>query len=188
MDQVSSNRKGEKASNSGLDTEEKRWFAVYTRYKREKIVVQRLREKRIEAYVPLQELTRYYTRKIKKVQLPLISCYVFVKITKEQYVPVLETQDIVSFIKFNKELVSIPEAEINILRQIVGEGIEVEISQEKIQIGQLTEIVGGRLTGLRGKVIDQKGEKNFVIELDALQYNLHMQVPKHYLRPVAARR
>ena len=49
MDQVSSNRKGEKASNSGLDTEEKRWFAVYTRYKREKIVVQRLREKRIEA-------------------------------------------------------------------------------------------------------------------------------------------
>ena len=103
MDQVSSNRKGEKASNSGLDTEEKRWFAVYTRYKREKIVVQRLREKRIEAYVPLQELTRYYTRKIKKVQLPLISCYVFVKITKEQYVPVLETQDIVSFIKFNKE-------------------------------------------------------------------------------------
>ena len=182
MDQISDNKKGNRSSNRGIDPEEKRWFAVYTGYKREKIVVKRLREKNIQAYVPLQQLTRYYTRKIKKVELPLISCYIFVKINQSEYIPVLETPDILHFVKFNREMVPIPEQEINILRQIVGEGIEIEVSQEKVKIGQMAEIIGGRLTGLKGRVIDEKGDKNFVIELDALQYNLHMQVPKKYLR------
>ena len=58
-----------------LDTSEARWFAVYARYKREKVVAQRLQEKGIECYLPLQRLTRYYTRKVKQVELPLISGY-----------------------------------------------------------------------------------------------------------------
>ena len=72
-----------------LDTSEARWFAVYARYKREKVVAQRLQEKGIECYLPLQRLTRYYTRKVKQVELPLISGYLFTKITKKEYVPVL---------------------------------------------------------------------------------------------------
>lgn len=171
----------------GLSADEKRWFAVYTRFKREKLVVKRLLEKQIMAYVPLQQLTRYYTRKVKKVELPLISCYIFVKIDQLEYVPVLETPDIVSFVKVQKDLISIPEREINILRQIVGEGIELEVSQSKVQVGQQAEIIGGRLTGLKGKVLSEHGDKNFVIELDTLNYNLHMQVPKKYLQPLGSR-
>ena len=177
---------GKESGKSGIAIDEKRWFAVYTRYKREKIVVKRLLEKNIQAYVPLQEFTRYYTRKVKKVELPLISCYIFVKIDKSEYVPVLETTDVVQFIKFNKELIPIPEDSIKILRQITGEGIEVELSQGIIQVGQKAEIIGGRLTGLVGKVIEKRGEKNFIIELDALRYNLHLQVPKQYLRVLAS--
>ncbi|MEM6379558.1 MAG: UpxY family transcription antiterminator [Bacteroidota bacterium] len=170
----------------GLASEEKRWFAVYTRFKREKIVVQRLKEKHITAYVPLQQMTRYYTRKIKKVELPLISCYIFVQINKSEYVPVLETADVVSFVKVQKDLIAIPEREINLLRQIVGEGIALEVSQTPIKVGQKAEIIGGRLTGLKGRVLSEHGDKNFVIELDTLNYNLHMQVPKKYLRPLGS--
>lgn len=177
----------ENLNRKGLHAEEKRWFAVYTRYKREKIVTQRLQEKGIEAYVPLQEFTRYYTRKIKKVQLPLISCYIFVKISKAEYVQVLETPDIVHFVRFEKKLVAIPENEISILRQIVGEDQEITVSQETIRIGQDAEIIGGRLTGLRGKIVEEHSEKNFVVELNTLSYNLHIQVPKKYLSPIKNR-
>lgn len=174
-------------NNRGLHPEEKRWFAVYTRYKREKIVTKSLLEKGVEAYVPLQELTRYYTRKIKKVQLPLISCYIFVKINKTDYVRVLETPDVVNFIRFEKKPVAIPEEEILILRQIVGEDQEISTSRETIKVGQEAEIIGGRLTGLRGKIIKAQGEKNFVVELNTLSYNLHMQVPAQYLSPLKRR-
>ena len=167
-----------------IHPEEKRWFAVHTRYKREKLVVRQLTQKGVEAYVPLQELTRYYTRKIKKVQLPLISGYIFVRINQAEYLRVLELTDVVAFIRFNHQLVAIPETEIKILRQIVGEEQEITVSQEKIGIGKETEIIGGRLTGLKGKVVQIQGKDNFVIELPALHYNLHLQVPRKYLKPL----
>lgn len=187
MKHNSKNEHNTSPNRQGLSTEEKRWFAVYTRFKREKIVVKRLQEKQITAYVPLQQLTRYYTRKVKKVELPLISCYIFVQIDHSEYVSVLETPDVVNFVKVQKDLVAIPEREINILRQIVGEGIALEVSRTMVQVGQKAEIIGGRLTGLKGKVLREHGDKNFVVELDTLNYSLHMQVPKKYLQPIGSR-
>lgn len=61
---------------------ESRWFAVYTRSKSEKVVKRLLDQKNIENYLPLQKVTRRYTRKIKSYEIPLISCYIFVKIAK----------------------------------------------------------------------------------------------------------
>ena len=106
-----------------LHEQEPRWFAVYTRYKREKLVAKRLREKGIEVYLPLQHFTRKYTRKVKEVSLPLISCYVFTRIVKKEYVPVLETPDVVQFVRIAKNLISIPPHEIQILQRVVGEQI-----------------------------------------------------------------
>lgn len=176
--------KTEQNGSLGLHDVEKRWFAVYTGFKREKVVRDRLIEKGIEVYLPLQQFTRYYTRKVRKVEIPLISCYVFVKINRRHYVSVLETPDVYSFIKFDKRLVAIPEREIELMRHVVGEGVALEVSQGKIEVGQEAEIIGGRLTGLRGKVVAQKGDKNFVIELDQMKYNLHLQVPTQYLQPL----
>lgn len=66
--------------NLHLDSIEKKWFAIYTRFKREKMVLKRLTEKGVEAYLPLSTHKRVYTRKIKIIQLPLISCYVLLKL------------------------------------------------------------------------------------------------------------
>ena len=106
-----------------LHTSEPRWFAVYTKYKREKLVSKYLVDKGIVSYLPLQKVTRMYTRKIKKVELPLINCYIFVCITREQYVRVLETPDVVHFVKIAKDLISIPEKEIDILRKDISSHI-----------------------------------------------------------------
>ena len=104
-----------------------RWFAVQTRSKSEKFVQRMLAKKGIYAYVPLQRFMRRYTRSTRIVEKPLINCYVFVRIVKQDYVPVLETENVSGFIRFNKELVAIPEEDINVLRRITLEdGLEVE--------------------------------------------------------------
>ena len=167
-----------------LHATEARWFAVYARYKREKLVAQRLQEKGIECYLPLQRLTRYYTRKVKQVELPLISGYLFTRITRPEYVPVLETQDVVQFVRFSRNLISIPEQEINIIRRVVGEDIDVEVEQGTFVPGDAVEIIGGQLTGLKGTLLERRSDKNFVIELESLGYNLLMQVDPVLLRRV----
>lgn len=167
-----------------LHEQEARWFAVYTKYKREKLVYKRLQDKGMCTYLPLQKLTRHYTRKVKKVELPLISCYIFVKITKAEYVPVLETPDVVHFVKFAKQLLAIPEEEMQLLQRVVGENIEVEIKPNDFQEGDEVEVIGGQLTGLKGLLVRRDSNKNFLIELTNLGYSMEMHVPVEYLRVV----
>jgi transcription antitermination factor NusG len=133
--------------NLHLDNIEKKWFAIYTRYKREKIVRKQLTEKGVEAYLPLSTHKRVYTRKIKIIELPLISCYVFVKITQSEYLTVASTQDVVKFVKFSHELLAIPEREIKILKAITGQKIEIEAVALKPEIGDDIEICFGSLYG-----------------------------------------
>lgn len=165
-----------KAYENHLDEQQARWFAVYTRYKREKQVFKRLSERGIEAYLPLQKFTRRWTRKVREVELPLINCYIFVKITKEEYVSVLETQDVVQFVKFSKNLLSIPDNEIDILRRVVGEGIEIEAEPSSYHVGDEVEVIGGNLTGLKGKLVKKDNDKNFLVELNNLGFMLRMYI------------
>ncbi len=167
-----------------LHPTEPRWFAVYTGYKREKKVVSLLEKKGITAYVPLQKLTRHYTRKVKQVELPLISCYVFVHITQPQYVPVLETQFVQRFLKIRQNLLSIPQAEIDLLRRVVGEIEGVEADASVLHQGDEVEVIGGQLTGLRGTLVERKGRQCLVLALKTLGYDLLMEVNPQQVRKV----
>lgn len=171
-----------------LDALEPRWFAVCTKYKREKLVSKYLCDKGIKSFLPLQKVTRMYTRKVKNVELPLINCYVFVQIIKEQYVPVLETPDVTHFVKIAKDLIAIPEVEIDILRRVTGEVANVEVDRGVFKIGEEVEIISGSLFGLRGRLMQGLGAKNFVVELENLGYSLRMQIAPEILRPLSNKR
>ena len=170
-----------------LSNIESRWFAVYTNYKREKMVADRLSKKGIEHFLPLQKVTRQYTRKVKHLELPLINCYMFVKIKKDEYIRVVETQDLLNFVRFSKNLISIPETEIGILRRVVGESIEVKAQESRglnFASGDEVEIIGGSMTGVKGILMGQKNEKKFVIELETMGYSLFMDIEPSCLRKV----
>lgn len=165
-----------------LHEREARWFAIYTRFKREKLVLRQLAAKGVKTYLPLQSFTRRYTRKVKQVELPLINGYVFVKITRPEYLPVLETPDVVHFVRFARNLISIPEAEINLIRRIMGEGVEVEVTHDSFHLGDEVEVIAGRLTGLKGRLVRKENEKNLLIELETLGCGLCLYVEPEYLR------
>lgn len=169
-----------------LHEHEARWFAVYTRYKREKVIRKRLTDKGIETYLPLQQFVRHYTRKVKVVDLPLINCYLFVKITKQQYIQVLETADVLHFVQPARTLIAIPDAEIEILKRVVGEKIELEADRSGFQSGDMVEIIGGNLTGIKGILLENSSKHNFLIELNQIGYTLQMQVDPSMLRRVSS--
>lgn len=167
-----------------LDEQQARWFALYTMAKREKMVAKRLVQKSIQHYLPLLQLTRHYTRKIKRVELPLIRGYVFVCITKKEYVPVLETPDVVNFVKFNKNLIAIPEEEIDIIRRVVGDAVEAQAEPISFEPGDEVEIIGGQLTGIRGKLVSRENKREVLLELTTIGMALRVTVKEEYLRRV----
>ena len=165
-----------------LHDTEVRWFAVYTKFKCEKVAFKHLQAKGIHAYLPIQKVTKRYTRKVKHLELPLISCYVFVKVAKPHYIPILETEHILEFVKIGRNLIAIPEKEIDILKRIVGEGTPFEIELTRYQVGDRVEIIAGGLTGMAGTLVNIQGEKRFIVELETLGYSLNLQVEPQVLR------
>lgn len=125
---------------------------------------------------------RRYTRSTRLTEKPLINCYVFVKIIKTQYVPILETENVVGFVKFNKDLIAIPEWEIEILRRITLEdGLQVESTSTTFTPGDAVEISAGNLMGLKGHIVRVEGKRKMQVELAYLGQNLLITVDTAFL-------
>lgn len=167
-----------------IDPKEQKWFAIYTKYKTEKYVVDKLEKKGINAYVPLLSYSKKYTRKVKHYKVPLINCYAFVFIRKEEYVRVLETEYVMGFLKINKNLISIPQREIDILRKIVGENEQILAEPSSFTEGQEVEVITGNLTGLKGKLISIEGKHEFLIDLNTISFQFRMHIDPKHLRPL----
>ena len=166
-----------------LHDTESRWFAVNTRSKCEKMVVQLLGKKQVSAYVPLVKTVRRYTRKIKHVEKPLIGCYVFVHIVKEEYIRVLETENVAGFVRFSKNLIAIPEEEITVLKRIVLENdIELEAIAGNVYPGDPVMVSAGPLMGLSGKVVKVDGKRKFQVELERLGYTLLISIDAQFIQ------
>jgi len=165
-----------------LHKTEKRWFAVATKFKCEKYVVEQLSRKGIIAYVPLIRTTKKYESRIKSHDKPLIHCYAFVQISSEEYISVLETDYVIKFIKQRKDLLSIPDKEIQLLQQIVGEYQgSIDVVEKRFSVGQEVDIVAGHLTGLKGRIIEGSLNKAILVELEHIGIQLRIQVDENLL-------
>ena len=173
-----------KQKENRLDKTVPRWFVIYTKYKTEKYVVDRLKKKGINAYVPLISYTKRYTRKIKHYEVPLINCYVFVNITKGDYVKVLETEYVSGFLKNRGNLNEVHDEEIEVLRRIVGEKMEIIPEVITFQKGKPVEIMSGNLTGLKGQLIEEQGKSEFLVELESVGWQFRMVINKEHLKGI----
>ena len=91
------------------------WYAVYTRSRSEKSLMELLKEKGIEAYVPLRKVIHQWSDRKRLVEEPLIRSYCFVKVSNKDYYEVLNTQGAVRYIWFSGKAASIPERQIDTL-------------------------------------------------------------------------
>lgn len=166
------------------NSETKKWYAVYTRYKCEKSVNQQLEEMGVESYLPLYEKVKRYASRVKRYQVPLINCYVFVNIDLKNRVKILELPNVHSFIKFGSKITPIPEEEIEILRRLTMENIEIESHTIEYRRGEQVEIFAGPLIGLKGKVLNQQNKNTFILDLNGIGYAFQFKVNANVLRKI----
>jgi transcription antitermination factor NusG len=172
-------------NSKNLNNIESKWYAIGTRYKCEKQVLKDLFSKQIDAYVPLIEKVKRYSKKIKRYQIPLINCYVFVKIDNTEKAKVLQTEHVINFIKPGKELTAIPQYEIDVLKRLVGDlDHEVEVLTEGLLEGDDVEIIKGPLLGLKGKMISKENKNVVIINLENLGFQFCVTMHKSLLSKI----
>ncbi len=179
-------RKVEKKPINDLHPTESRWFAVHTRNKSEKFVTRMLEKKDIITYLPLQKIMRQYGRVRRTVERPLINCYVFVNITKDKYLTVMETENVVNFARVGPNLMAVKDEEIKIIKRVTLEaGLGVDVEPAVFSEGDPIEISAGSLIGMKGKIVKRDGKRKFQVELESLGMSMFITIDSAFLEKIA---
>lgn len=101
---------------------------------------------------------------------------------KNEYVRVLETPNVEGFVRFNKQIISIPDQEIEWLQRVTGEVNDITLENQPFSEGDAVEVVLGNLTGLKGKLIESLSKHELLIELDHIGFGLRIQIDPSHLR------
>jgi transcription antitermination factor NusG len=159
------------------------WYAVYVKSRTEKKAETELRLMEIETYLPIQRKLRQWSDRKKWVEMPLISGYLFVRISRKEYDPVLQSNYVVSYVRFEGKAATIPDNQIDYLKLMLKQdNLDIEITRESFEPGQLIEVIDGPLIGLRGKLIRIKGKNKVAIELEQLGYSALIEIQSENIR------
>lgn len=153
------------------------WYAVRTRARHERVIVQRFRDKGLTTFLPLVTAVRRWSDRWKSVEMPLFSCYVFVKIigTDEDRLRVLRTEGVFDFVGVPRQGTPIPNEQIEAVRIITDQRVNWR-SYPFLKIGQRVRIRSGALDGVEGILVSRNGERCFVVSVDAIHRSLSVRV------------
>ena len=161
----------------GLVPGESKWYAIHTRSRHEKWIASQLQEKRIFTFLPLLQQIHRWSDRQSKVEIPMFSCYAFVRIaqTTEERLKILRTPGVLSFVGNERQGTPIPDEEIENLRIAIREKIPCAV-HPFIRMGQRVRVRGGSLEGIEGILLCQGGDKSLVVSVELLHRSVAIRV------------
>jgi transcription antitermination factor NusG len=157
--------------------EESNWYAVQTMARHEKRVAAQFVEKRVCTFLPLLgQINRWSDRRVK-VEVPMFSCYAFVRIVQsvEERLKVLRTPGVLGFVGSGRQGTPIPDEQIESLQTAISENIPC-FPHDFISAGRRVRIRGGSLDGVEGILVRQGGDQSLVLSVELLHRSVAIRV------------
>jgi transcription antitermination factor NusG len=160
---------------------ENSWYALYTRSRHEKRVVETLEQRGYETFLPLApRVSEWHDRK-KTVHWPLFPSYVFVRFRPADVSSVLSIPGSVRVIGVAGRPVAIPDEEIDNVRLFAACLTETGVVPRptpSIERGEEVVVRAGAFAGVRGVVLEQRGDDRVLIQigLEAIGQALKVEI------------
>jgi transcriptional antiterminator RfaH len=127
------------------------WFVIYTKSRNEKKVAIQLEKMGIIVYCPLVTQIHQWSDRKKKVEVPLISSYVFVKLKEKDRERVIEVPGVVRYVYWLEKPAIVRDHEIAILKEwLSAEKIDAKV--ESLRRGDRMSVPSGVFEGKEGVV------------------------------------
>jgi transcription antitermination factor NusG len=154
---------------------EPRWYAAYTRANHEKRVVEQLKGRAVEHFLPFYKSVRRWKDRRVQLELPLFPGYVFVRLLLRERLRVLEVASVVRLVGFNGHPAALPEREIEALRESLALQLKAK-PHPYLTVGRRVRIKSGPLSGLEGILVRKKGSFQVILSIDLIMRSVIAQV------------
>jgi transcription termination/antitermination protein NusG len=158
------------------------WLVIYTRARAEKALARSLLARGVGFFLPLHE-RRWLSPsgRTRCSYLPLFPGYVFLYGATEARWSALET-GLVSRCLSVADQVGLHRDLARVYR-LISSGAPL-LPEERLEPGDLVEIVYGSLTGLVAKVIRRGKQLRLVVEVELLQRGVSVEIDSHMVQPL----
>jgi len=155
-----------------IKSTERKWFALQTKPRNEKLVLKQIELKGIEAYLPLIEKVRIWADRKKKIEIPLFSGYVFIYAREDERLEAISnTSGAIRYIFYEKRPAVVSEREIDLIKQALREPEKISIEDKKIKKGDMIIVTRGIFKGMKGFVNEFRGNYKLTVNLEELSYS-----------------
>lgn len=152
------------------------WRVLQTRSRSEKKVAERLERLGVAYYLPLQKRKKQWSDRVKIVEEPLFSGYIFVQFTESLRYPMLNIDGIVRLISFGGNYAEVPQTQIDALQKLSYLENDVVVVDGGLQAGQLVKITSGPFKNLEGTLVRHNGKGTLVIEIAAIGKGIMLEL------------
>lgn len=158
------------------------WLVGYTAPRAEKQVYAKLIGQGVQVYLPLAKSSRKWSDRIKIVEMPLFTSYIFLKIRESDIYSILSnTPGLVRFIFHDRKFAHISEKEIDNIKKFLEKTEGYQFSFEE---NQVVEIKDGVLKGKRG-IITKLGKEQLQLRIEELGWVVTAKMLKTEVKAVS---
>jgi transcription termination/antitermination protein NusG len=162
------------------------WYAIQTRSRHEKVVRDQLAAKSITQLLPLWRKRSIWKDRVKFVDVPLFSGYLFGYFALQDRIAVLETVGVARLVGINGKPMPIPEEQIVAVRTMMEHRLPCTPHPYLVE-GMRVRIKCGLLAGTEGILIQKKQRHRLVINVDVIQQAMTIEVDSATIEPLDAR-
>lgn len=153
------------------------WYAVQTMPRHEKRVARHFEDKQVPAFLPLVRQIHRWSDRRKKVDVPLFSCYAFVRIhqTPHHRAAILSTPGVLGFVGSEGRGASIRDEEIESLQTALKQNVACA-THPFIHAGMRVRIRGGSLDGVEGILERHGADQTLILSVELLRRSISIRV------------
>lgn len=159
------------------------WYALYTRPRHEKQVLDDLSARHIKAFLPTYKIRRRWSDRYKVVEEPLFKNYLFVNVDYARHGhDTLRSYGAVGFVMFDGKPAPLPEHEIEAVRRLVSSDLPYD-PHPYLKVGRRVRVRSGPLEGCEGILTRKKGLTRLILSVNLLQQSVSAEVEAECVEP-----
>jgi transcription antitermination factor NusG len=151
------------------------WFALQVKPRHEFVTARLLKSKGCDEFVPSYRLRRNWTDRIKEVDVPLFTGYVFCRFDAQVRWPILSTQGVIRVVGNSHGPQPIPDHEIESIRTVMTSGLNPRPC-EYLKAGDRVRIARGPLSGVEGTMICMHNRRQLILSVELVQGSVVVDV------------
>jgi len=160
------------------------WFAIRVKSQYEKITAFVLRNKGYHEFAPMYRSRRYWSDRVKELDLPLFPGYIFCRFDPLHRLPVLTSPGIVAIVGLGKSPEPVADSEIARIQTIVSSGA-LAYPWPFIRAGQKIAVTRGPLCGVEGFLVSMKNQCRLVVSIQLLQRSVAAEIDRDCIQPIS---